>query len=56
MKEEAFLHEMSIKGMYFKEKKGIRYIFDKGEPSNSFYHLGYYEKDKMDGERYFKKL
>lgn len=52
--EEAFLHEMSIKGMHFKEKKGIRYIFDKGEPSNSFYHLGYYEKDKMDGERYLK--
>lgn len=52
--EEAFLHEMSIKGMHFKEKKGIRYIFDKGEPSNSFYHLGYYEKDKMDGKRYLK--
>lgn len=52
--EEKFLHEMSIEGLHFKEKKGICYIFDKDESSNSFYHLGYYEKDKMDGERYLK--
>lgn len=52
--EEKFLHEMSLEGLHFKEKKGICYIFDKGVPSNTFYHLGYYEKDKMDGERYLK--
>lgn len=52
--EERFLHEMSLEGLHFKEKKGICYIFDKGLPCNSFYHLGYYEKDKMDGERYLK--
>lgn len=50
--EEAYLREMSLQGMHFIAKKGIRYLFKKGEPRNYAYHLGYYEKDKRNGERY----
>lgn len=53
MEEEAtFLHQMSLKGMHFVKKAGIQYVFKTGEAKNYYYHLGYYEKDKRDGERY----
>ena len=53
MDEEAvYLHEMSLQGYHFVTKKGMQYVFRQGEPKNYFYHLGYYEKDKRDGERY----
>lgn len=53
MEEESrFLHEMSIKGFHFKKKWGIEYIFEKDIAKNYYYHIGYYEKDKRDGERY----
>lgn len=50
--EAAYLHEMSLKGMHFVKKAGIQYVFQTGETKNYYYHLGYYEKDKRDGERY----
>lgn len=53
MDEEAiYLHDMSLQGYHFISKKGMQYTFRQGEPKNYFYHLGYYEKDKRDGERY----
>ncbi|MEG2610519.1 MAG: DUF2812 domain-containing protein [Bacilli bacterium] len=53
MDEEAtYLHEMSLKGYHFIDKNGMFYIFRQGEPQNYYYHLGYYEKDKRDGENY----
>lgn len=54
--EEAFLHEMSLQGLHFKKKQGIRYFFLKDEPVNYVYHLGYYEKDKRDGEGYLQNF
>ena len=50
--EAAYLHQMSLNGMHFVKKAGIQYVFRTGETKNYFYHLGYYEKDKRDGERY----
>lgn len=50
--EAAYLHQMSQKGMHFVKKAGIQYVFQTGETRNYYYHLGYYEKDKRDGERY----
>lgn len=50
--EAAYLHQMSLGGMHFVKKAGIQYVFRTGETKNYFYHLGYYEKDKRDGERY----
>lgn len=53
MDEEAdYLHKMSLQGLHFKQKKGMQYLFVKGQPGNYFYHLGYYEKDKHDPQRY----
>ena len=53
MDEEAtYLHEMSLQGYHFINKKGMQYFFEKGEPINYYYHLGYHEKDKQDGSRY----
>lgn len=50
--EVQYLHTMSVQGYHFKAKHGIQYIFEKDEPKNYYYHLGYYEVDKRDGERY----
>lgn len=53
MDEEAeYLHSMSVQGFHFKEKQGMRYIFEKGTPMNYYYHLGYYENEKRDSDRY----
>lgn len=53
MDEEAtYLHEMSLQGYHFITKKGMQYFFKQGEATNYFYHLGYHEKDKLDGTRY----
>lgn len=53
MDEEAeYLHSMSVQGYHFKEKQGIRYVFEKGSCKNYYYHLGYYEVDKRDSKRY----
>lgn len=52
--EAKYLHEMSIKGYHFLRKEGLYYIFKKDNPSNYYYHLSYYEKDKRDSERYLK--
>ena len=53
MEEEAdYLHQMSTNGMHFIKKAGIQYVFKTGEAKNYYYHLGYYEKDKRDGDRY----
>lgn len=57
MDEEArYLHEMSMSGYHFKEKKGIRYIFELGEVKNYYYHLGYYEHGLRDGDRYVENF
>ncbi|MEG0526783.1 MAG: DUF2812 domain-containing protein [Longicatena sp.] len=50
--EAVYLHDMSLQGYHFVTKKGMQYIFRQGEPKNYYYHLGYYEKDKKDGDRY----
>lgn len=50
--EAVYLHDMSLQGYHFVTKKGMQYIFRQGEPKNYYYHLGYYEKDKRDGDRY----
>lgn len=50
--EAAYLHQMSTEGMHFVKKAGMQYVFRTGEAHNYYYHLGYYEKDKRDGDRY----
>ena len=50
--EASYLHDMSLQGYHFVTKKGMQYVFRQGEPKNFYYHLGYYEKDKKDGDRY----
>lgn len=50
--EAAYLHKMSVSGLHFIRKNGIQYIFEKGEPKEYFYHLGYYEKDIRNSEHY----
>lgn len=53
MEEEAtYLHQMSTQGKHFVKKAGMQYVFHTGEAHNYYYHLGYYEKDKRDGDRY----
>lgn len=53
MDEEAdYLHEMSLQGFHFKEKHGMMYTFEVGEPANYAYHLGYYEQGLKDEERF----
>lgn len=50
--EAAYLHEMSLQGYHFVNKESVYHIFTQGEPKNYYYHLGYYEKDKRDGDHY----
>lgn len=48
-KEEAFLHQMSLKGWHFKEYKGLRYHFVKGKPENYIYRIDFKETlDDLD--------
>lgn len=50
--EAAYLREMSLQGYHFVEKFGMIYTFEKGEPKNYAYHLGYYEQGMKDEERF----
>lgn len=51
-KEEAYLHEMSLQGLHFVKKLGIRYIFKKGEKSSCFYHVSYQEHEHVQEQEH----